>query len=76
MEWIGRHCWLMGHLVGGWGNECWDGILHPIQLSAIPCNAIIASSLYFSTIFGYESKQFYSDFKTEIFFDDLSFEPF
>ena len=35
MEWLCRHCSLMAHLVGGWGNEDWVGILHPLQQGSI-----------------------------------------
>ena len=28
---LGSYCCLMAHLVGGWGNEVWDRILHPLQ---------------------------------------------
>ena len=31
MECLTRHCCLKVHLVGGWGNEGWDGILNPLQ---------------------------------------------
>ena len=27
MEWLCRHCYQMAHLVGGWWNEVWDGIM-------------------------------------------------
>ena len=35
MELLCRHCCLMAHLFGGWGNEGWDGILHPLQFLSI-----------------------------------------